>query len=325
MQLHIPEIHTPRLIVLELTPELTARLFDELSAEEAIAALRFPSSKMYHRYKGRFWEMCVHNKRISFCHYLIYSQDQRILLGDCSFHLISRRHERAEIGYGLLREEDQNKGYMAEALEPILQRGFKHHDFQRIEAFTTEKNIPSMRLLRRFGFHREGIVKRHYVVREGEKAEDSIAWGLLPENLARRVDADRITAIVQAFENHSLPLPEWTHQAHLTTALYYLHHFGLDIALCKMRAGIILYNQALLLDNTTSRGYHETLTLFWMRLIDAFLKKHPEKRLSEQLDLLLGSEWGSRDVVLRYYSEPYIMSTRARAQWVEPDIKAIDF
>ena len=325
MHLDIPQIRTSRLILLELMPELITRIFNELTEEEAISTLHFPSAKTYHLFKNRFFELCVDNDRISYCHYLIYNQEQHVLLGDCSFHVVWKKHDRAEIGYGLLKEEDRNKGYMGEALKPVLERGFKHHGFQRIEAFTSEANIPSMRLLRRFGFHREGIVKRHYVVKEGGKAEDSIAWGLLPENLARRVDADKITEMIQAFENYTLPLPEWTHEAHLTTALYYVHHFGLDIALCKIRPGIILYNHALLVSNTASGGYHETITLFWMRLIDSFLKKHPEKRLSEQVRLFLDSEWASKEILLKYYSKANLMSTRARGQWVEPDIKAIDF
>lgn len=325
MQLNIPKIYTPRLVLFELKPELITRLFNELPEEDAIAALHLPSTKAYRLFRNRFFELSVDNERISFCHYLIYNKEQLLLLGDCSFHLIWKKHDRAEVGYGLQDEEYRNKGYMREALEPILQRGFTHHGFQRIEAFTSETNIPSMHLLRRFGFHREGVVKRHYVVKEGGKAEDSIAWGLLPENLKRRVDADKITEIVQGFEQHTLPLPEWTHEAHLTTALYYIHHFGLDIALCKIRPGIILYNQALLVNNTANEGYHETITLFWMRLIDNFLKKHPKKPLSEQLDLFLDSEWASKEILLKYYSMPHLMSTRARGQWVEPDLKAIDF
>ena len=75
-------------------------------------------------------------------------------------------------------------------------------------------------------------------------------------------------------------------------------------------------------DQTETRGYHETLTLAWARLIAArmgscgegedfaaFIRRHP--------DLLTSA------AILRYYSRERIFSLRARREFVLPDLEPL--
>jgi RimJ/RimL family protein N-acetyltransferase len=320
MKLNTPTLYTDRLLLKGFEAEQIMSLFRQLSQKELMDLLSIESEEHYQLMRNNFYEKATHSKRVTFYTYLIYEAESGQLIGDCTYHLIWRKHDRAEIGYGLWNEKYRRNGYMSEALAVVLDKGFREFKFQRIEAFTAEDNIPSMRLLQSFGFHREGLTQKHYVINEGEEATHSLAWGLLSENFRLKVTTNPLVRLVESFERHSLPINEWTHEAHLSVALWYIYHEGLEKAMCKIRPGIITYNAAMGIPNTSERGYHETLTLFWMQQISQFLEAHKEKELEECHALFIHSDWADKDRPFQYYSKERLMSVKARGQWVAPDI-----
>src|SRR5215210_346823 len=84
--------------------------------------------------------------------------------------------------------------------------------------------------------------------------------------------ADEILALVRRFEDCTLPREEWTHAAHLTVALWHLLQFDWPEASARVRRGIKRYNAAHAVHTTPTGGYHETLTLFWLRTVRTFLE-----------------------------------------------------
>ncbi|MBS1544101.1 MAG: hypothetical protein JST14_10735 [Bacteroidetes bacterium] len=130
-----------------------------------------------------------------------------------------------------------------------------------------------------------------------------------------------ILHIVEGFKDRTLPSGQWNHEAHLVTALWAHTNFNSDEAVCFMRAGIITYNASSGGRNTATEGYHETMTLFWCRVIDGFVKAHTDKPLLHLCQEFLKSEWSSKDLPLQYYSKERLFSTKARAMWLEPDLK----
>jgi len=60
------------------------------------------------------------------------------------------------IGYSL-NESARGKGFMSEALEAVLKYGFNDLSVLRIKADVPEKNVKSLKLLRRNGFSYEGV------------------------------------------------------------------------------------------------------------------------------------------------------------------------
>lgn len=320
MKPHFTTISTPRLLLLDLPAPATQAFFEAHTLAEAQTYFHFRNEAEAEDCYRRFHQFSTHNRRISFQHFLLYKREGGPPIGDCCFHLIWRKHQRAEIGYGIWREADRRQGYMKEALAAVLQIGFDRLGLSRIEAFTSAVNQPSMCLLRYFGFHREGLVKRHYA-EAGEPPTDSISWGLLPENFQPRPPKNRITALVNHFEQHSLPLQDWNHEAHLTTGLWYICRYGLDAALCKMRTGIITYNSVMGAENTPDRGYHETLTVFWMKLIHRFIRHQPTQAPELLLARFMASPLADAQTPFQYYTRERLLSTRARGQWVAPDLK----
>lgn len=128
-----------------------------------------------------------------------------------------------------------------------------------------------------------------------------------------------IEDLVNSFLNLTLPAKDWTHEAHLTTALFLLKKYSAEEVTCMLRSGIITYNKAAGGENTPTKGYHETLTLFWIKTIGKWLEENKETDLVAVCNKFLKSDYASRDYALRFYTKELLFSTKARALWTEPD------
>lgn len=128
-----------------------------------------------------------------------------------------------------------------------------------------------------------------------------------------------INNLVNSFIAKTLPLSSWTHEAHLTVAIWFLSKYKIEEAVCLLRSGIITYNQAVGTENSATKGYHETLTLFWVHIITGFLDQNKHRTLLEICNHFLVSEEATREYPLRFYSRELLFSTKARAFWQEFD------
>jgi hypothetical protein len=138
-------------------------------------------------------------------------------------------------------------------------------------------------------------------------------------------DEETIDTLVSQFQHRTLPLKEWTHEAHLTVGLWYLKNYPLPEATCLIRGGIITYNLASGGENTPWHGYHETLTLLWIKIIEDFVLKNEDMSLLELCNAFFASPYAARNFPLQFYKEETLMSTQARAFWVEPDKAPFSF
>jgi hypothetical protein len=121
-----------------------------------------------------------------------------------------------------------------------------------------------------------------------------------------------------AFEASSLPAAEWTHEAHLRTAFLFGQRFELDEAHLRLRAGIIRLNARHGLVESAARGYFETMTRAWLVLV-THARQCSGAETSLEL-LALCPELRDRTLPLRHYSKERLVSTRARAIFVPPDL-----
>lgn len=129
---------------------------------------------------------------------------------------------------------------------------------------------------------------------------------------------------VAAFENATLPRDQWTHEGHLAVALAFCDDArGEEDVLRRMRDGVRRYNAATGVVDGPMSGYHETLTVFWVRCVVTFRHKH-SGTLTKVLALLL-EQWGDTRAPLRFYSKRVLMNPTARARFVEPDLAPFDF
>ena len=70
-------------------------------------------------------------------------------------------------------------------------------------------------------------------------------------------------------------------------------------------------------------GYHETITLAWVAVVERFLSVRdlgvPESVLAEELL----RQCGGKDYLMRFYSRERLFSDEARHGWVSPDLGEI--
>ena len=84
---------------------------------------------------------------------------------------------------------------------------------------------------------------------------------------------EEINLLIAAFEERTLSKAEWTHAAHLTVGLYYCAHNSFGAAKNLMSDGIYWLNDEHGTPNTETSGYHETLTVFWLKTVAEFLER----------------------------------------------------
>ena len=127
----------------------------------------------------------------------------------------------------------------------------------------------------------------------------------------------------QALIDRTLPKAEWTHEAHLRAGLWHVNAHGPFDALDLLRDRISAYNESVGTANTDTSGYHETITRFYVVVIDRFLSTVDR---SSDLDVPAGqliAQYGDRRLLLHHYSEKRLFSAVARRAWIEPDLRPI--
>ena len=94
----------------------------------------------------------------------------------------------------------------------------------------------------------------------------------LPPRRTHDHDPDDLAA---RFGTCRIPKAQWTHQAHLVVGLWHVHRFGGDEAMTRLRTGIRRLNEHHGTPNSTTGGYHETITGAYVQLLSAYLEAAP--------------------------------------------------
>ncbi len=76
---------------------------------------------------------------------------------------------------------------------------------------------------------------------------------------------------------------------------------------------------------STRSVYHETITVFWLKRVRAFIERAGHGRALAELANELAESCGDSRLVFDYYSKELVGSEGARRGLVEPDLKPLDF
>jgi hypothetical protein len=133
-----------------------------------------------------------------------------------------------------------------------------------------------------------------------------------------------IDEFIAAFEGCTLPKARWTHGAHLLMGACYVHRFGRDVALERMRLCVRRYNESVGGKNTETSGYHETITVMWIRLLDGLRREAGAMERAEFAKLAMERFVREKDVFRRYYDFDVVGSVEARREWVAPTLMELD-
>jgi len=107
------------------------------------------------------------------------------IVGGIGFHDYDEFHRSAEIGYWLA-EPLWRQGYMSEAVEAVLNYGFKELGLNRVTLRACVENKGSNAVARKFGFQLEGTSRKALKSRIDRRYHNFNIYGLLREDWKRR-------------------------------------------------------------------------------------------------------------------------------------------
>ena len=154
----LPVLETERLTLRELNLNDAKAIFGLRTNKEVNEFIdrRTPRNLSETRaFIDRISELTASNKGIF---WVIQSNSNHQLVGTIGLRNFEDEEDYAEIGYEL-DPSYQQKGFMNEAFEVVLEYGFKQMELQTIEAFTHKENEASIALLEKQKFVFEPEIK----------------------------------------------------------------------------------------------------------------------------------------------------------------------
>lgn len=174
-----PILETERLVLRQITPEDSGDLFHYFSLDEVTKFYDVESftnvqqaEELIDRWHQRF------EKNLGIRWGITLKSENRVI-GTCGYHGWMKHHFKAEIGYELTPDY-WGKGFMTEAIQKVIEFGFREFGLNRIEAFVEPGNVNSRKVLEKVGFSEEGILKEHFYWRN--QFVDTAIFALLKKN-----------------------------------------------------------------------------------------------------------------------------------------------
>ena len=138
-----------------------------------------------------------------------------------------------------------------------------------------------------------------------------------PQAAAKQTE-EHYRELVRELEACTLTPARFHHAEHLMVMAVYIHDHGYQAGLARVRQNIQRYAAHL----GASTKYHETLTVFWARMVARELHAKPGE-LAAQIPRILEA-MGDKVLAEEYFSRDLLDSDGARLAWVEPDRKPLE-
>lgn len=128
---------------------------------------------------------------------------------------------------------------------------------------------------------------------------------------------DELDALMARFAAREMPNAEFSHRYHLAMcACMVFDGHSLD----DVRDTILAVNAKNGVEQTTTGGYHETITVAWFALIKTHIASLPEETPRLRAVNCVLHEFKDKYALLKHYSRDRIMSWEARKGYIEPDL-----
>ena len=117
-------------------------------------------------------------------YFLICTHERDRIAGTINLSQIFRKaFQNAYLGY-MLGAGFTGHGYMTESVSLVLRFAFEKLKLHRVEANVQPSNLPSIRVLQRNGFSKEGFSRRY--IKIGGRWRDHERWAIIVEDWKRR-------------------------------------------------------------------------------------------------------------------------------------------
>lgn len=137
----------------------------------------------------------------------------------------------------------------------------------------------------------------------------------MPEQTVRYKSLTEIEDVVRRFETCAYAPDEFHHAQHLIVAFWYLKDGTQAQALERMRLSLLRFVN----HHRLEQVYHETITLFWLKIVGRFLKRCDNKRPLADLVNELIEDCGDPQLIYSYFTKVRLDSAEGRERWIEPD------
>ena len=156
-----PQLETDRLFLREMTIDDLKFYFRHFNNDKIVEGSCFPGPKSIEAARKELELYCIkpfkENRGIRWG---IVRKAEGELIGTCGFYAWNKTAYRAEIGYDL-NPAHWGQGIMTEALHAVLDYSFGKMGMNRTQAIIDSKNIRSIKVVRRLGFKKEGVLREN--------------------------------------------------------------------------------------------------------------------------------------------------------------------
>ena len=169
---------TERLLLRRLTPDDYIYVFEHYSDTEIKDFFGLTSDEEFIKELNKFENgYTTHNRSLEM--FQLIDKENNKIIGTCGYHNWYKEHYRAELSFSITNEVYKGLDVMPEAMKVVLEHGFVKMKLHRIEALVGTQNVASIKLLEKFGFTKEGVLKEHFLI--NDVYEDSIVYGRVSE------------------------------------------------------------------------------------------------------------------------------------------------
>ncbi len=88
--------------------------------------------------------------------------------------------------------------------------------------------------------------------------------------------------------------------------------------------GLCRFNESVGGQNTPTSGYHETVTVLWIKLLAAFHRDTAPTSRAAFAARAVEHFAPQRDLLSRFYDFDLVASTEARQRWIPPTLQPLD-
>ncbi len=175
-----PNLETERLQLTEFVKGDAEELFKIRSDERVMKYLDRDPHKSVAESELMIEKMIEIYNNKSGINWIISKKDSLSVIGYIGYWRLIRENLRAEVGYAM-KPEYWGNGYMQEALNKVIEFGFKEFCLHSIEGNVNPNNLGSIKLLEKFGFKREAYFKEDYFY--NGKFLDTVIYSLLETDI----------------------------------------------------------------------------------------------------------------------------------------------
>ena len=154
-------LETDRLTLQGYSPAELIYLFESCGKDDIMKKLGHRTEEDYQQEFYKYTNGYTTYNR-SFILFLLIETGTGTIMGRCALHNWNKEHKRAEIGYDISDLTYRQKGFMTEAVKAIISYGFTTLRLHRIEALVGSQNIPSLKIMEKNQFRKEGLLRQHY-------------------------------------------------------------------------------------------------------------------------------------------------------------------